>query len=606
MPDPIIPDIDTWMKQRVKISPQAPAGGNVPAGQLTDPDQWMAQQEQQSNVMAGEGKPWTALSGKEILKRGTDRFLNLIGPKTTIPLAAAIATAPITGGMSALPAMLTQGGVGAITNLAADTMEHGIPNAPTATTRAAEGFVGGITGEGMGRTVGGVVDKALNPFAEGVTPTGQAVNKRFSTPGANRSSVTPSEVSSSRGANILEQSGRSAMFGGKPFEDVDIAAKKAIKREVDKTLGTMGAGPTAATAPASRLEAGRLKTQAGQQWQESRAARSAAEEAVTSSKYDAIYNEAQTRGIVRPNGDGTVSTLEDVRREVSDLNTTYRYLKKAALRDPEKKKALYDTRATLSKSQAQLDSMLANHPDLANSLDATNREWKDIRRTYNNKVVTQLSGKTPDDIVDSLFVGKGLPATKDPNAPGMLPSASLVRSVLGAGPDAMQSIKEAATRRLIADATEDKSGWILGSAMREDLVNNATTLRPLLGQHYSDWMELAHLIEAKQAKRDDIGRLFWQLRQPQAAAQILAGKPSPSAAIIMSAPAVIARVMTSNNPTVRKWLIEGLDTEGYGQRGGYVVGQLANWLAKQHLYDNEGNEPAPEGMEDAIPGPPGR
>lgn len=462
--------------------------------------------------------------------------------------------------------------------------------------------ISGAVGEGIGAPVAAgvtaIAKKAYAPFASKMTVMGQQILDRFKTPaGSTRTAVMPSHVTDSTLANAAENAGRNAVFGGEPFKEATKLAREVERQEVSKELVKTGARGLPTSPATLKLDVNRSVPATFGKVQAQIKSNVTGAEKVGTALYDKAHDLADKAGLFTAEG----RRLKDLGDDYKDLNLTWRMLRDAARMDPNKKAAAADAFNALQMRRQEIDDLVAKNPNIAAAWEQARNNWRAMRAKYNPPVITGIMNSTPDNIGKALVTGTGLETT--PGLGGrMLDNRQLVRAVLRAAPEQKKAVKNTIIRSLISDAVNSENYDIYGSHLKENLIKSSETLQPLLGPEYLGWLHLAEMLEFKQASNLDIGRMFWQMRQPQAAAQLLSGKPSFMTGTLLAAPAILSRIMT--NPKATEWLTTGLKLGPDTEAGIKVLSRIAPYLASHAFLDEDNAMDDTDPFADQIDTPP--
>lgn len=207
------------------------------------------------------------------------------------------------------------------------------------------------------------------------------------------------------------------------------------------------------------------------------------------------------------------------------------------------------------------NALMAKNPMLLSAKKEADRIWREGSKTYNNKVIRQLSRMmdiertgAPERVVKSVF------------APQALTRMQTVKAAVS--PEAWQKIARQGMELTLTKATKD--GVVQGQRLLDGLIGKGglgerglvEAVGPIEAQRWISFARAAKLQQARQAGGE--GSMMIQLAQPGALLAVGGGilgdsdTLTASGAIVLALPLIAAKVMT--NPRAAQALIEGMTT----------------------------------------------
>lgn len=526
---------------------------------------------------------------------------------------------------------LTGAGLGALTGevaqMGAEKVAEaaGVPDvrAPQsvgeAAGRAGSASQVGMMGEAGGRVLGTLISPLLRPFAGKLQPYAQEALQTFQRRGG-PPAILPSEVSSSRLLNVVENVAEGSLLGGARIAAVRQARQKLAEEQVLGVLDMLGprATPRAAgeavrgahktavdafraeekvlwdafrsaaddipvatpqlddfIASLTQREAGAILPNAGATAARKVAALTGEEVGesvlIGGSRTDLAALPASVQEAILAAGDGPPAptlTASQFQKTVSDLGKLVRSLTRAARSNPSQ----YNAQLGLAKrvqqlARADLETSLSGTPALDLYESATSASRLGNKQLFNQEVM-QILKTAPEKLTQKLLTTNNSTAIR------------AVREAVGDGP--FQQVQSQALQEILE--LNPRTGNVVWPTVATRLQNlGDDTLQAMFpGGHATKIKQVAELMQnVARQPAGRIGSVAIQLAQGSAAVGLATGTLTMPSLMILLTPAALARAMT--NPQVVRWLTTGLSAPAGSRQAVTATAQFYTFLQNERL-----------------------
>ena len=507
-------------------------------------------------------------------------------------IAGGIAGASL-GGVPGAVAGATGGA--ALGDLAQTGVEHlmGIQDTPQTAMDALksagqEGAIGALS-EGGGRAVVGLGAKVLAPFAKSVTPEAQQATA-FLQPKM-KQPLLPSEATSSRTLDVLENVAESSLIGGgsiKNFKENRAQVFEGMADDIVNSFGPKTRPDEIGQALMDAVDKGKKMAQAPAKilYNTVEAQAGAAPIETQSLKRMTVPLAKISEAL---NGIEGSSAGDDLVKSIQGLGDTMDFTTAKALRsrliakadqmsiDNKNAPAIGVTKRLVKALDGEIDKGLnAFDPGARDMWRDANKIYREGEQTFNNRLIRGLVkkgmeefGDNPEAIAKSIF------------QPGKVTSINRIKEAVDSG--TWKQLQSFAVQDLLAKGSLD--GVITGKKLDAAMFSRTGYGPNMMGAVFEPgqldrlkaFSSALRLTQEKQS--EGTGRMLIQLTQGGAALNLIAGASgfadtdfNAESGVILLGPAVLAKLLT-HAPTAN-WLIRGVQMPAHAGQAGAIAGHL--------------------------------
>jgi hypothetical protein len=462
-------------------------------------------------------------------------------------------------------------------------------------TLAREVAKAGVTGA-IGEGIGAGVIKLSKPFARKVTPSLLRGIDKFRLHGGQ---LSPAQATESRGLDFIENIAENSFFGAEPFRKFRTSQEGAVSRFADNLVDRLGPRLNPEEIGELFLSAAEGKRDAF-----SAAAKGLYREVDELSKLvrvptSSIKKTAEIldkRLIVRDPVTGKPSapslqsrTIIRILNDMKGLRDSVTFSEAQSFRSD----LLGITRSTvtgellpgkvvsaLNELGKSFDTAITKQgneltPEALRAFRRANSMWKQGKEFFNDKLITSLLKKAPEEIGKAVFKPKRVTQIRQikrfvGNDPFEKMTQGWLETVLE--PNPVTGITEGSTllRRL--------------ATMGDDTLKEMFDIK-----HLEDIKDFAVVTERSQRPGEGLGRALVQFTQGAVALNFLRTGASAEAGVTLLGPAALAKIMTNKQGI--KWLTQGLRISPNSKEGISIGAKLMSLMAKENLFPSTAPNP---------------